>query len=77
VIAGRISTGQSTDLRSITQIVDNFVQELRNQPGLEVVSRRLPFDITAEKSLSGDIGAQRAAEVPRFTVVVNKRRSPT
>jgi hypothetical protein len=72
-ISGRINHGQSSDYRAITQIVDQFVDALRKQPGIEVVSRRLPFDITAERSLSGDIGVQRAAEVPRFTIVLSKR----
>jgi hypothetical protein len=34
----------------------------------------LPFDINAEKSLGGDIGAARREEVPQFSVVVVKRR---
>jgi len=72
-ISGRINIAQSSDYRAITLIVDQFVEDLRAQPGVTVVSRRLPFDITAEKSLSGDIGAQRTAEVPRFTVVINRR----
>jgi hypothetical protein len=72
-ISGRVNIAQSSDYRAITLIVDQFVEGLRTQPGITVVSRRLPFDITAEKSLSGDIGAQRAAEVPRFTVVINRR----
>ena len=72
-ISGRINIAQTSDYRAITLIVDQFVADLRTQPGINVVSRRLPFDITAEKSLSGDIGTQRAAEVPRFTVVISKR----
>jgi len=75
-IAGRINITQSSDYRANMLIVDQFVEALRAQPGITVVSRRLPFDITAEKSLSGDIGTQRAAEVPRFTVVINRRSGP-
>lgn len=72
-LSGRINLPQSNDYRAITEIVDQFVAALRKQPGIEVISRRLPFDITAEKSLAGDIGTQRAAEIPRFTVVIVRR----
>lgn len=64
---------KTSDYRAITQIIDQFTDALRQQPGIEVVSRRLPFDLTVEKSLSGDIGAQRATEVPRFTVVLSRK----
>jgi hypothetical protein len=40
----------------------------------EVTQTQLPFDINAEKSISGDIGAQQQEEVPRFSVMVSKRR---
>jgi hypothetical protein len=72
-LSGRITSGQGNDYRAITLIVDRFAEALRAQPGIEVVSRRLPFDINAEKSLSGDIGAERTAEVPRFTLILSKR----
>lgn len=72
-IAGRINIGQTNDYRAITLIVDQFVEGLRKQPGIEVLSRRLPFDITAEKSLSGDIGTKQSVEVPRFTVVIAQK----
>ena len=72
-LSGRIISGQNNDYRAITLIVDQFVTALRAQPGIEVVSRRLPFDINAEKALSGDIGAERAAETPRFTLILSKR----
>jgi hypothetical protein len=72
-ISGRINIAQTSDYRAITQIIDQFTDALRQQPGIEVVSRRLPFDLTVEKSLSGDIGAQRATEVPRFTVVLSRK----
>jgi hypothetical protein len=39
-----------------------------------VVRTQLPFDINAEKSISGDIGAARREEVPQFSVVLNKRQ---
>jgi len=72
-LSGRLLLTQASDYRNITQIVSQFVAALRAQPGMEVVSTRLPFDITAEKSVSGDVGVQRSAEVPRFSVIVSRR----
>ena len=72
-ISGRISGGAGNDYRAITQIVDQFASALRSQKGIEIVSRQLPFDINAQKTLAGDIGAERAAEIPRFTIVLNRR----
>ena len=74
-ISGRLIVPPASDYRAITDLVNQFTEALRRQPGLEVVSTRLPFDITAEKSISGEIGAQRNVDVPRFSVVVSKRRS--
>lgn len=71
-IAGRINVPQASDYRGISLIVSQFVEGLRQRPGITVVSTRLPFDITAEQSLSGDIGVERTTDVPRFTIVLTK-----
>ncbi|MCC6473312.1 MAG: hypothetical protein IT514_06155 [Burkholderiales bacterium] len=68
-ISGRVQVTQASDYRGISSVVNQFVRALEAQQGVDVVSTRLPFDINAETSLSGDIGAARSAEVPRFTVV--------
>ena len=72
-ISCRVTIEQASDYRAITQIVDAFLDSLRAQAGLEVVSARLPFDINAEKSISGEVGEERSREVPQFTVVVARR----
>jgi len=72
-ISGRLFVPQASDYRNITVLLDRFVEALRSRPGMEVVSTRLPFDINAEKSISGDIGVERSAEVPRFSIIVSKR----
>ncbi len=71
-ISGRVNIGQRTDYRGITQLVDQFAGALAAS-GAEIVSKRLPFDINAEKSLTGDIGEERGAEVPRFAITLVKR----
>jgi hypothetical protein len=37
--------------------------------GYQLVERKLPFDITSEGTLTGDIGATDTGEAPRFTIV--------
>jgi hypothetical protein len=72
-ISGRVNVVQASDYRNITLLVNQFVEALRKRPGVEIISTQLPFDLNAEKSLSGDIGTARAEEVPRFTVTAAKR----
>ena len=73
-IAGKLVVQQASDFRAVTALVNQFTEALRKRPGTEVTRTQLPFDINAEKSLAGDIGAARSEEVPQFSVVVVKRR---
>lgn len=73
-ISGKLIVQQASDFRAVTALVNQFTEALRRRPGTEVIRTQLPFDIDAEKSLSGDIGAARSQEVPQFSVVVSKRR---
>jgi hypothetical protein len=72
-ISGKLVVQQASDFRAVTALVNQFTEALRRRPGTEVIRTQLPFDINAEKSLSGDIGAARQEEVPQFSVVVRKR----
>ena len=73
-ISGKLVTQQALDFRAVAALVSQFTEALRKRPNTEVIRTQLPFDINAEKSLSGDIGAARREEVPQFSVVVSKRR---
>ena len=73
-ISGRLVVPQASDYRAVTALVTQFTDALRAQPGTEVTRTQLPFDITAEKSLSGDIGAARREEIPQFSVAISKRK---
>jgi hypothetical protein len=73
-ISGKLNLPQVSDYRAITALINEFAEALRKQPGIEVIRTQLPFDLAAEKSISGDIGAARRAEVPRFSVSVNRRQ---
>jgi hypothetical protein len=72
-ISGRLLLQHASDYRNISMVVNQFVEALRGRPGIEVISTKLPFDLAAEKSISGDIGAARSVEVPRFSVVISRR----
>ncbi len=73
-ISGRLIVPQASDYRAVTALVSQFTDALRARPGTEVIRTQLPFDINAEKSLSGDIGAAKREEVPLFSVAVARRR---
>jgi len=75
-ISGKLIVQQASDYRAVGALVDRFTDALRRKPGVEVIRSSLPFDINAEKSLSGDIGAARGVEVPQFSVTVTKRTIP-
>jgi hypothetical protein len=70
---GKINVAQASDYRNITDTVNRFVDGLRERKGVQVVATRLPFDITAETSLQGDIGTERKTAPPQFSVVVARR----
>jgi hypothetical protein len=73
-ISGRLIVAQASDYRAVTALVSQFTDALRARPGTEVTRTQLPFDINAEKSISGDIGAARREEVPLFSVELIRRK---
>src|SRR6266446_6109778 len=73
-ISGKLILPQASDYRAVTALVNEFTEALRRRPGTEVTRAQLPFDMNAEKSISGDFGAARNEEVPRFSVTLSKRR---
>jgi hypothetical protein len=73
-VSGRLIVPQASDYRAVTALVTQFTDALRARPGTEVTRTQLPFDINAEKSISGDIGAAARDEVPQFSVALVRRR---
>jgi hypothetical protein len=70
-ISGRVGAMRRTDYRAITLEVQRFADALRRDPGYEVQRTQLPFDVTSEGTLSGDIGTgSDTGEAPRFTIVL-------
>src|SRR5262249_8432029 len=64
-LAGRVNATQRNDYRGITAQVESFVAAL-TFAGYELVERKLPFDVTSEGTLSGDMGTSDQGEAPRF-----------
>src|SRR5438132_5738501 len=72
-ISGHVNATQRNDYRGITGQVQSFASALIGA-GYELVRTQLPFDVTSEGVLSGDIGGStESGEAPRFTVVLGRR----
>jgi len=73
-ISGRVQATQRSDYRAITEQVQRFAAALSTDRSYQVVRTQLPFDITPDATLSGDIGetADRG-DAPRFTIVLARR----
>jgi hypothetical protein len=71
-LTGRVHATKRDDYRGITAQVQRFAQALGSS-GFQVASTKLPFDITSEGTLTGDIGGGDSSEAPRFTIVLARR----
>src|SRR5256712_2923607 len=74
-LSGRVNATQRNDYRPITAQVQRLAAALGASQGYELVRTQLPFDITSEGTLNGDIGGGSAesGEAPRFTVTLARR----
>ncbi len=74
-LSGRVNATQRNDYRAITAQVQRFAAALGASQGYELVRTQLPFDITSEGTLTGDIGGSstESGEAPRFTVTLARR----
>ena len=72
-VSGRVQATQRNDYRGITAQVQRFASSLVGE-GYELVRTQLPFDVTSEGVLTGDIGGtSESGEAPRFTVMLVRR----
>jgi hypothetical protein len=71
-ISGRVHATQGNDYRGITAQVQRFAEALASD-GFQLERTQLPFDITPEGTLTGDIGAAESSEAPRFTITLTRR----
>jgi hypothetical protein len=72
-ISGRVPAMRRSDYRAITAEVQRFADALGADPNFQVQRTQLPFDVTSEGTLSGDIGsASEGGEAPRFTIYLGR-----
>jgi hypothetical protein len=71
-LSGRVNATQRNDYRGITAQVQRFAEALASS-GYELARTQLPFDITSEGTLTGDIGSGDSGEAPRFTITLARR----
>jgi hypothetical protein len=71
-LSGRVNATQRNDYRGITAQVQSFAEALASS-GYELARTQLPFDITSEGTLTGDIGSGDSGEAPRFTIILARR----
>ncbi len=71
-ISGQVNATQRSDYRAITAEVQRFAEALSAGSPYTLVRTQLPFDITSQGTLTGDIGATDRGESPRFTVVLSR-----
>lgn len=71
-VAGRVNALKRSDYRAITGEVQRFAQALRADPAWRILRTQLPFDVTPEGTLSGDIGSAEGAEAPRFSILIGR-----
>jgi hypothetical protein len=70
-LAGRVHATQRNDYRGITAQVQGFAAALASA-GYELARTQLPFDVTSEGTLTGDIGDLDSDEAPKFTIVLRR-----
>jgi hypothetical protein len=71
-ISGRVNATRRSDYRGITEQVQSFAAALGTS-GYTLARTQLPFDITSEGTLTGDIGGAETSEAPRFTVTLTRK----
>jgi hypothetical protein len=71
-VSGRVNATRRSDYRAITGQVQQFAEALRTDPAWRILRTHLPFDVTSEGTLSGDIGSGEGTEAPRFSITVGR-----
>ena len=70
-VSGRVNATQRSDYRGITAQVQRFAAAL-GTAGFQLARTQLPFDVTSEGTLTGDIGGAET-DAPRFTIVFTRK----
>ena len=74
VVSARVVGARRADMRSITDMANQFIAALKKVPRLDIFDADMPFDVTADDALKGDIGSERTiAEDARFSVTIGRK----
>jgi hypothetical protein len=74
IVSARVVGARRVDLRAISEMAGQFIATLKKNPQLEIMDVHMPFAITAEDTLAGDIGSERAiAEDAAFSFTVGRK----
>jgi hypothetical protein len=71
-VAGHVNATRRSDYRAITGQVQQFAEGLRHDRTWRILRTVLPFDVTPEGTLSGDIGLTEGTEAPKFSITVGR-----
>lgn len=71
-VSGRVNATRRSDYRAITGQVQQFAAALRGDPAWRILRTQLPFDVTSDSTLSGDIGSGESTEAPKFTITIGR-----
>jgi hypothetical protein len=71
-VSGRVTVIKRSDYRAITEEVQRFERALAAESGWRALGRQLPFDVTSEGTLSGEIGTSESADAPKFTLLIGR-----
>ena len=73
-VSARVVGARRADLRAITDMAGQFIAALKKNPQLGITGVKMPFTLTAEDTLAGDIGSERAiAEDAAFSFTVGRK----
>jgi hypothetical protein len=71
-VSGRVNAVKRSDYRALTAQVQQFAEAMRSDKSWRVLRTQLPFDVTSDGVLSGDMGSTEGNEAPRFSVTVGR-----
>jgi hypothetical protein len=71
-VTGRVNATRRSDYRAITGQVQQFAEALRGDTAWRILRTQLPFDVTPDSTLSGDIGSAEGNEAPKFSITVGR-----
>ena len=73
-VSARVVGARRADVRAITEMATQFIAVFKKIPRLEITGLQMPFDVTAEDTLKGDIGSERAiADDAHFSFTIGRR----